>query len=324
MNRRDAILALIALGAAPLDLLAQPQGKVRRIGFLSVTGPENFAITVEPFKSGMRKLGYVEGKTYLLDVRTTDGKPDRLSALAEELVRLRADLIVTTSTAGVQAVQKASSTIPIVVGTANDPVGSGLVKSLARPGGNVTGLSNLSVDISGKHVEFLRAAMPRLSRVAVLMTNPVNASVLKNIEASVAATGIRTFAVEANNPVEIDRAFGTMNRERAEALIVALGPLFLQRRDQIAGLAMKHRLASMTGTRAFVVAGCMMSYGPDLADNFRRAAAYVDKILKGAKPGDLPIEQPTTLELVINRKTAGALGIKISQELLLRTDEVLD
>ena len=327
MNRRDTVIALMALGAAPLELLAQRQGKAWRIGFLAVTGPENFPITVEPFRRGMRDLGYVEGKSYRLEIRSMDGKPERLAGSAAELVRLDLDLIVTTSSGAAQALQKASSSIPIVVGTANDPVGSGIIKSLARPGGNITGLSNLSVEISGKHVEFLRAAVPRLSHVAVLMNTEAmgnKASMLDRIQASAGAAGIKTMPLVATTPAEIEKAFGTFMGHRVDGLIVALGPFFLRRREQIAGLATKYRMPTLAGTRAFVEAGCLMSYGPNLADNFRRAATYVDKILRGARPGDLPFEQPTTLELVINRRTATALGIKLPQALLMRAHEVIE
>ncbi len=328
MNRRDAVLATIALGAVPLAVLAQQPGKVWRVGFLSASNraamldSRNYA----EFQQGMRDLGYVEGKNLSIEWRFADGNTDRLPELAAELVRLKVDIIVTAGTLTSKAAQKATTTIPIVFGSVGDPVRTGLVKSLARPGANITGLSNLNVDIGPKRLEMLHTILPKLSRVALLMhpDNPNHAIVLNDVQAAGQKRHITIEGVKARTPQEIDSAFALMRKQNVGAVLVSLDPLFQQQKIQIAELAVKYRLPSMTADRQYAEAGCLVSYGSDLGDLFRRAATYVDKIVKGAKPADLPVEQPTRFELAVNVRTAKALGIKIPSELLLRADRVIE
>jgi len=274
----------------------------------------------------MRDLGYVEGKHFVIEARYADGKTERLPDLAAELVRSKVDVIVATGTPLYQALQKATKTIPIVITTSPDPVRDGFAASLARPGGNFTGLSSNNAEAIPKHVELLMTAVPRLSRIAVLR-NPDNVGSfpqLKSIQAAAQKTGLQVLPVDARTPDGIERGFSTMAKERAEAVIIPGDTFFLQQVRQIAELALKHRLPSTYVTREYAEAGGFMSYGQNITENFRRAATYVDKILKGAKPGELPIEQPTIFELVINRKTARAIGLTIPQELLLRADRVIE
>jgi len=274
----------------------------------------------------MRELGYVEGKNLVIEWRFADNKYERLPDLAADLVRLKVDVIVTAGPAATSAAQKATTTIPIVFGGANDPVGSGFVKSLARPAGNITGLSNVSVEMSPKLLEMLLSTMPKLSRVAVLM-NPSNsghATMLKNVQAAAQKANVKVLPVEARTPQEIETGFSVMTKENAKAVIVVRDALFNQQVRQIAELAAKNRLSSIAQIREYVDAGGLMSYGPSITDSYRRAATYVDKIFKGAKPGDLPVEQPTKFELLINRKTAKALGLTVPQSLLISADKVIE
>ena len=274
----------------------------------------------------MRELGYVEGKNFIIQWRFADGKYERLPSLAAELVRLNVDVIVAGTTLSVQAAHQATATIPIVMVAVPDPVGEGFVARLSRPGGNVTGLSNIVTEVSAKHLELLRAAVPKLSRVAVLINppNPSDSLILEQIQGAAYATGVKVFAVEASTARQLEAGFGAMTRARAEAMIVAADSYFDVQRDQITKLAVKNRLPTISSSREMTEAGGLMSYGQDLAEHYRRAATYVDKILKGAKPGNLPVEQPTVLELVINQRTAQALGLTIPQELVLRADKVIE
>ena len=274
----------------------------------------------------MRELGYVEGKNFMIESRFADGKYERLPALAAELVQLRVDVIVAFGTPPIQAAQRATTTIPIVMVASGDPVASGFVASLSHPGSNLTGLSNIFTDLSSKYLELLRAAVPKLSRVAVLMNphHPLHAGALKQIQATAKTMRVELPSVEASAAGQIDAAFGVMRRKRAGALIVLADPFFTTQARRIVEIAAKDRLPTIFWTREHVEAGGLMSYGQDLAEHFRRAATYVDKILKGAKPRDLPVEQPTKLELVINRKTAKTLGLNITNELLLRADKVIE
>ena len=280
--------------AAPFSCFAQQQGKVWRIGFLGArlrSTPSNPEVYYDAFVQGMRELGYVEGKNLVIEWRFADGKYERLPGLAAELVQMKVEVIVTHTTPAIQAAQRATRTIPIVAAVVGDPVGSGFAASLARPGGNITGLSNIAVDVSPKHIELLKTMIPRLSRVANLV-NPGNSShlaVLKSVQAAARQVGIKILPMDARAPEEIERGFATMARERAESVIVAPDPFFFQQRRQIAELALKNRVPSMFSFREEVAAGGLMSYGPNLTDFYRRAATYVDKILKGAKPGELPI-----------------------------------
>ena len=327
MNSRDAVLALVALAAAPLVSHAQQQGKMWRVGFLA---PRRRPVSIDAdflgaFPRGMRELGYVEGKNLVIEWRFANGEFEPLSDLAAELVRLKVDVLVSGSSQAISALQKATATIPIVMATSGDPIGSGFVKSLARPGGNVTGLSNLTSDIGIKQLELLLSMVPKLSRVAVLV-NPVNPSLatfLKYVQAEAQRVGVEVLTMEARTPQEIENAFPIMAQGNAKAVIVGIDGLFIQQYRQIAELAAKHRLPSASSIREYVEAGGLMSYGPNLAEQLRRAATYVDKIFKGAKPGELPVEQSAKFELLINAKTAKALGLTIPSELLLRADRII-
>jgi putative ABC transport system substrate-binding protein len=323
MNRRDAVLALIALGAAPLPAEAQRADKVWRIGHLSAqSGPDG---SVEAFREQLRSLGYVEGRNLLFEFRWAAGKDERLPELASELVRLKVDVIVTRTTFVAAAAKRATSTIPIVMASAADPVGAGVVASLARPGGNVTGVTQNTTEIDGKRLQLLRELVPKATRIATLVWEKgfLKPLFLEQIRAAAQHMGIAVVVQEASTPEALAGAFEVMQRERAQALIVSSSPFTNNNRKRIAELAAQHRLPSMFDGRAFVDAGGLVSYGPDTVEMSRRAAYYVDKILKGAKPADLPIEQPTKFELIVNLKTAKAIGLTIPQSVLARTDEVI-
>jgi len=287
--------------------------------------------TREAFRQGLRDLGYVEGRNVVIEYRSAEGKYERFPALAAELVALKVDVIVAAgSTPAALAAKQATRTILIVFASAADPVASGLVTSLARPGGNVTGLSTVGSELVGKRLEQLKQAVPGVSRVAVLwqpqgvLGERTRKDMLKEADVAARALGVRLQFVEARGPADFDRAFSDMTRARAGALTVLGSPTFLNERRRLVDLAAKNRLPAVYTVREFVDAGGLMSYGPNLADLFRRAATYVDKILKGAKPADLPVEQPTKFELVINLKAAKALGLTIPQSLLGRADQVVE
>jgi putative ABC transport system substrate-binding protein len=334
-TRREFIGTLAGgLLAAPLAAEAQQAGKVYRIGYLSPSSPSDPERLASPFgerglaafRQGLRELGYVEGQNFVIEHRWAEGKFERLPDLAAELVRLKVDVIVSVVTQATLAAKNATRTIPIVLVAAGDPVGSGLVASLAHPGGNVTGPSAMYADLAGKQLELLKETVPRVSRVAVLW-NPANAAwqaqMLKATQVAAPALGLRVQLLEARGSDELEGAFVAMTRERASALLVQVDVIFALHARRIADLAAKHRLPAMYGAREHVEAGGFMSYAPNVPDLFRRAATYVDKILKGAKPADLPVEQPTKFELVINLKTAKALGLTIPQSVLARADEVI-
>jgi putative ABC transport system substrate-binding protein len=318
-----AALCGIALPAS-FASLAQQQPKVWRIGFLA--SDSSSTRVYEGFRQGMRELGYVEAKNFSIDWRFADGKYERLPSLAAELVRLKVDVIVAGTALSVQAAHQATATIPIIMVAVPDPIGEGFATSLSRPGGNITGLTNIVTEISVKHLELLRIAVPKLSRVAVLINplNPSDSLILEQIQGAAYSIGVKVFPVEASTERQIEAGFGAMVRERAQALIVAADSYFDVQRDRIAKLVVDNRLPAISSNREMTEAGGLMSYGQDLGEHYRRAATYVDKILKGAKPGDLPIEQPTVLRLVVNRKTARALGLAIPQELELRADRVIE
>ena len=267
----------------------------------------------------------MEGKNLIIEERWAEGNYERLPGLAAELVQMKVDVIVASANA-IRAAQQATTTIPIVMVTTADPVGSGFIASLARPGGNITGLSNMSVDVSSKYLELLRAAVPRLSRVTVLVNpaNPIHSDFLKRVQATEKTNSVTISPVEASTASQIEAAFGAMTRERAGALIVLPDSFFSSQARRIAELAAQQRLPTMFWTRGLVESGGLMSYGQNSAEHYYRAATYIDKILKGAKPGELPVEQPTKIELVINLKTAKAIGLAIPQELLLRADKVIE
>jgi putative ABC transport system substrate-binding protein len=330
MNNRRKLVIALGMGAlsSPFTLHAQPQTKVWRIGFLALRGrPASLdADSFGAFPRGMREFGYVEGKNLEIQWRHAEGKFERLAGLAAELVRLKVDVIVVAGNAATSAAQKATATIPIVCATMSDPVGSGFVASLARPGGNITGLSNIADDISPKHLEMLLSMAPKLLRVAVLV-NPANSGnriILKSIQTVARSTRAIILPVEARTAPEIEIAFSAMARENVEAVIVAADSLFTQQVRQIADLSVKHRLLSISTRREFAEAGALISYGPSFADMYRHVAIYADKILKGAKPADLPVEQPTKFELFINGKTAKMLSLKIPQSLLISADKVIN
>jgi len=328
-NRRKLIIALGAFASvAPLPSLAQPRVKVWRVAILAPRS-KSIGDRADPYREfdrGLYELGYVEGKNLQTEWRYAEGKFDRLPSLAIELVRLRPDVIVTIGPQATGAAQKATKTIPIVMVVSNDPVASGLVGSLARPGGNITGLSNLSGSLSQKHLEMLVSMVPRVTRIGVLV-NPTNSggqTMVESISAAADKARIKVRSVQASTPQEIEDAFALLAQDRSGAVIVMLDPMFIQHRSHIASLAAKHRLPSLSPFREYAEVGGLMSYGQDLGGQYRRMTMFVDKIFKGAKPGDLPVEQPTKLELVINGKTAKALGLTIPHSLLISADKVID
>jgi putative ABC transport system substrate-binding protein len=318
-----AVLCSIALPVS-FASLAQQQPKVWRIGFLA--SDSSSTRVYDGFRQGMRELGYVEGKNFIIEWRFADGKYERLPSLAAELVRRNVDVIVAGTTLSVQAAHQATAMSPIVMVAVPDPIGEAFATSLSRPGGNITGLTNIVTEISVKHLDLLRIAVPKLARVAVLINplNPSDSLILEQIQGAAFSMGVKVFPVEASTERQIEAGFAAMIRERTQALIVAADSYFDVQRDQIAKLAVANRLPAISSNREMTEAGGLMSYGQDLGEHYRRAATYVDKILKGAKPGDLPIEQPTVLGLVVNKKTARALGLVIPQELVLRTDRVIE
>ncbi len=325
MNRRDTVLALLALGAVPLAAEAQASAKVPLIGFLSSVSRTDDAL-LQPFRLGLRELGYVEGQTIALEYRFAEGRPERLPVLAAELVRLKVDIVVASAPPAPQAAKQATSTIPIVFIVIGDPVAEGFVSSLSRPGGNITGLASAAPDLIGKQLELLKEVVPKLSWVAVLQ-NPSNHGhppQLRQAEGAARALGVQLHIVRAGSPAEIDAAFATMNGQRVGGVLVLRDPLFLTQRTQIAGLAIKSRIPAVYGNREFAEAGGLMAYGVNNSQLSQRAATYVDKILKGAKPADLPVEQPTSFDLAINLKTAKAAGQTIAPSLLQRADKVIE
>ena len=329
MNRRSAGLALlVGLGfsAAQRAALAQQAGKVYRIGYLSAPSRASVELVLQAFLRALRELGWIEGQNLTIEYRWAEGKIERLPDLAAELVRQKVDLIVAPAASATLAAKKATSSIPIVMMFPVDPVEQGLVASRSRPGGNVTGTTLATgTEFFGKQLQLLKDAIPRASRVAML-TNPADASFavqVKEVETAARALGIRLQMVEARGPEEFDSAFAAMARERAEALLIGGSSTFLVHRTRIAELAVKGRLPTMTTFREMVEAGGLMAYGVNMTAFIGRSAAYVDKILKGAKPADLAVEQPTKFELVISLKTARALGVTIPQSVLARADEVI-
>jgi putative ABC transport system substrate-binding protein len=320
------VILTVALLAAPILAEAQQAQDVRRIGLLLSVPRNTSEHLVKAFDEGMRELGYEEGRNVVVERRFADGKLERLPALAAELVRLKVDVIVTGSNPVIDAVKKATATIPVVMSVSRDPVGAGFIASLSRPGGNITGLTNdPAPDILGKNLEFLKEAAPRVSRIAFLW-NPVPSSAgtyRSAAESAAQKLSLRLQSVEVRGGNDLENAFSAIVRERADGVVVQADPVFLSARSQLVLLAAKHRLPAMYGVREFAEAGGLMSYGSNVAYQFRRAATYVDKILRGAKPADLPVEQPTKFELVINLKTAKALGLTIPQSVLVRADHII-
>jgi putative ABC transport system substrate-binding protein len=322
MNRRDTVFALLALSAAPLAAEAQQAGKVWRIGVLSSSTPQP---RTDALLTGLRDFGYVDGQNIAIDWRPSAGRAERLPDLAAELVRLNVDVIVAVDNPAIVSAQKVTRTIPIVMVLATDPVNTGFVASLARPGGNITGLTTQVTELQGKALQLLKEAIPSVSRVAVLWnpTEPGRQADAREAEVAARVLGLHSQLVEAASPAELDSVFTAMARERPDAVLVQPSQTNFINRARIGELAAKRLLPTMGWSAETVEAGWLMSYGPNILSLYRRAAYYVDRILKGAKPADLPVEQPTKFELVFNLKTAKALGITIPQSLLLRADEVI-
>ena len=326
MDRRSFVsTAAGALLVRAFPANAQPAKRVPRIGVLHPGTPASAPQSVEAFRQGLSEHGYEEGKNIVVERRYTESRLERVAEIAAEFVRLKVDVIVTSLDVATAAVKQQTQTIPIVMAISIDPVATGFVSSLARPGGNVTGLSAMAPELAAKRLELLKEVVPGLSRVAIMWNTNVPGNLLEYKEAGDAARSMRLQlqSVEVSSVDDFERAFSALKTGGAEALIVAGSGLTSTNAGQIANLAMKHRLPSMVSSRDRVDAGGLIAYGPNLAELWRRAATYVDKILKGAKPGDLPVEQPTKFELIINLKTAKALGLTIPPSLLRRADEVI-
>jgi len=308
---------------APTD--AQQPAKVPRMGYLTGASLPSMSARIEAFRQGLSELGYVEGKNIVIEVRSAEGKLDRLPALAAELVRLKVDVIVTGGPSATRPAKEATSTIPIVMSQDPDPVGNGFIASLARPGGNITGLATLAPEIGGKRLELLKEIVPRLSRVAVLgeSTNPGSAQQLKEVERAAGVLGVKLQYLDVLDPKDVETAFRAASKARAEAVLTLGSPILLSQRIQLADLAVKNRLPAIYGQPEFVQAGGLMTYGVNFKDLDRRAARYVDKILKGAKPADLPVEQPKKFEFIINLKAAKQIGLTIPPNVLARADRVI-
>jgi putative ABC transport system substrate-binding protein len=325
INGNAAISSRCSAARRPLAASAQKKGNPWLIGFLTPRSVSDLTF-IDDFRLGMRDLGHVERKDFLIEARYGDGEYRRLAAMAQELVELNVDVIVAAASPAIRAAQQATSTIPIVMAGTGDPIASGLVANLAHPGGNTTGLSLLSPDVSTKQVQFLTMLVPTLSRVAVVL-NPgssTRASVLRSVENAGRTAGIAILPVDAGTVQEIERGFVTMTQEHADAFLVMADAFLIGQGQRIAELASRYSLPSICEYREYVQTGGLMSYGPSLANSYRQAAAYVDKILKGVKPGDIPVEQPTKFDLVLNRTTAKALGLTVPDKLLAIADEVIE
>jgi len=323
--RLRAAALTLAVIASPLVADCQPAGKPARIGVLCLIGCEGPG--VDAFRAALGNLGYVEGRTLTFEYRDAAGKAERLPTLADELVRSKVDLIYTPwGTASALAAKRATLTIPVVIGAAGDPVRAGIVPSLAKPGGNVTGVSSLALELERKRLELLKELVPKVSRVGVFWhpDNPYSALATKEVERAAHALGVRILAVRLSGPADLDTAFATLKRDRVEALVLHGYVATLRNRGPIIQFAAANRLPAIYPVREYVDEGGLLSYGANVADISRRAAHHVDRILKGAKPADLPVEQATTVELVVNRKAAAALGLAIPSALLLRADRVVE
>jgi putative tryptophan/tyrosine transport system substrate-binding protein len=327
MDRR-AFIGTLAGGllAAPLAAEGQQTGKVYRIGMLETRSTVLNAANIDAFRRGLRELGYTEGQNFEIVYRSSDGRDERFPSLASELVRLKVDLILTRGTPAALAAKRATRTIPIVMAASADPVGSGLVASLGRPGGNVTGLSSADIEVYAKRFELLRAMVPKLARIAAIfdMSNPVIPPQWHVVEATARSLGIHAQLLDVRCPQDLGRGFDAAAKQRAEALIVGVGSITQGNLRTIADLAAKQRLPSIYGAKEYVDFGGLITYGASDPHMYRRAATFVDKIFKGAMPSDLPVEQPTTFELAINLKAAKALGLTIPQSLLQQADQVIE
>jgi putative ABC transport system substrate-binding protein len=327
MTHRRQFLATLGAGsmAIALGARAQTQSRIRRIGYLATADPAATRGLREALREGLRERGYVEGQNIAIEYRWTEGTIERLAELAAELVRLNVDLIFAWATPAALAAKQATSTLPIVFVGVSDPVASGLVASLARPGGNVTGVSNIAGDLMGKLVELLVQVVPGFSRFAALGngSNVATAVLLRETETAARSLGLQLQVVDIRAPEDFESAFATISRARVMGVVIMPDPIFISQRQRIADLAIKNRLPTLFARRENAEAGGLISYGPSLPDQFRHATSYVDRIFKGAKPAELPVQGPIKFELVINLKTAKALGLTIPQSLLLRADEVI-
>ena len=329
MNKRRRLV--FAIGAVPLlaslsCFAQQSSGSMLRLGFLGAESQAGFEGRIDALRAGLRDLGYVEGKSLLINFRWAEGDYAKLPYLATELVQASVNVIVASTSVAARAAQKATSSIPIIMVNVSDPVAMGLVKSLARPGGNLTGISNVTNELSAKHLEMIHSMVPKVPRIAAL-SNPSNlapAAFVKNVQASAQKMGVKIYLAGAINPKELAAAFGRIVREKAGAVVIQGDPFFNQQRYRIAELAAQYRLPLIGPNSEYAEAGILMSYGVNRAANFRRAATFVDKVFKGADPGNLPVEQPTKFELVINKKTANTLGLTIPQSLLISADKVIE
>ncbi len=325
MDRREAVLGPPALGAAPLATEAQQPAGAPRIGFLTASGLSSISARTRAFRDGLRDLGYVEGQNIVIEWRSADEAWARLPTLPAGLVNLKPAVAVAGESASALALKQVAKTLPIVVATSGDPVGLGLAASLARPGGNVTGLTGVSTELWGKRAELLKELVASISRVAVLFSpgSPASTRAVREAETAARRVGLRVETAEVRDTKDVDNAFSATIRERADALLVLNDAVLLTERTQIADLAARNHLPAMYGAAEYVEAGGLMAYAANRVELFRRAATFVDKILKGAKPADLTIEQATKFDLIINLKTPRALSLKIPQALLLRADEVI-
>ena len=326
MARKTIVVLMIGLALASVRFAeAQQPKKSPRIGYLTASTPVAQLPGTKALREGLRELGHIEGQNIAIEFRYAEEKPDRLATLAAELVRLKVDVIVTGGPTATRTAKEATNTVPIVMSQDNDPVGNGFVVSLARPGGNITGLATLSSELSGKRLELLKEIVPKLNRVAVLgtSTNPGNAQGLKETELAAKAFRVQLQYLDVRGPKDIEIAFREASRERPDAVLVLGGPVVLPQRTKVAELAVKNRLPAIYNRPEFVEAGGLVSYSASYTDMSRRAATYVDKILKGAKPADLPVEQPTKFEFVINLKAAKQIGLTIPPNVLARADKVI-
>jgi putative ABC transport system substrate-binding protein len=328
MNRRRELLIACAAGVLLASLHSRAQQKIALIGYLSPVVPQNNSDPrLDAFRQGMRALGYVEGKDHRLEVRWGEGKLERMPALAAELVRLKVDVIVAATSPSVLAAKDATRTIPIVMPVSSDPVGEGIVASLARPGGNITGLSMMAPELGKKRLQLLKEVLSKQSRHVAVLWNPAYKGMSARYEdakQTAPTIGMDVRSLEVSDPRQMEAAFDAVSRERPDGLLLLADPLTFSMRARIVEFARENKLPAIYETRDFVEAGGLMSYGPNIDVQYRRAAAYVDKILKGAKPGDLPIEQPAKIELLVNLKTARALGVTIPNSILQTADQVID
>jgi putative ABC transport system substrate-binding protein len=329
MRRRDFITglggAMAATIVSPLPLAAQ-RGKVWRVGVLETVSPALNAANFDALRKGLRERGYVEGQNLVFEYRSADGRPEQFPELAAELVRLAVDVIVTRGTPAVRAAKNATATIPVVMAASGDPLGAGVIAGLARPGGNVTGLSALNPELTGKRLELLREAVAGSARIAFLsnLDNPAARSAWEETRSASRSLGIEPLLLDVRKSPDMERAFAAAVAQHADALYVGNDAVMQANRRAVVELAARHRLPAMYQERSFVDAGGLMTYGPSLPDLYRRAATYVDKIFKGARPADLPVEQPTKFELIVNLKTAKALGLAIPEMFLMRADQVIE